>query len=125
MLKSASIKLEVAQVQLDKARERADKAFERDMEFAKKIQEKIRLLAGFKATEVTLEEILEVLQDGLQTLNEIQKNWSKLLRYFETIKILLKVALGEPLSQFVEDGKVYMRVFVKWGPLVIWYCPVY
>ena len=76
-------------------------------------------------TLATTKQILEVLQVGLQTLECIQNNWSDLLRYFETIKILLDVALGKPLAQFVEDGKVYMRVFVKWGPLVIWYCPVY
>ena len=111
MIKAASIKLEVARVQLDKATERADLAFEGDMKFAKKIKEKIRLLAGFQAAEATLEEILVVLQVGLQTLEEIQKNWSKLLIYFETIKTTLDVALGHPLAQFVEDGKVYMRVF--------------
>jgi hypothetical protein len=111
LIKSASIKLEVARVQLDKATERADLAFERDMKFAKKIKERIRLLAEFKAAEATLEEILEVLKVGLQTMNEIQKNWSKLLTYFETIKNLLDVTLGHPLAQFVEDGKVCMRVF--------------
>ena len=81
-------------------------AFERDMEVGRKIHENIQKLAQFDATLATTKQILEVLQVGLQTLDEIQKNWSKLLRYFETIKILLDVALGKPLAQFVEDGKV-------------------
>ena len=59
-------------------------------------------------TLATTKQILEVLQVGLQTLECIQNNWSDLLRYFETIKILLDVALGKPLAQFVEDGKVCM-----------------
>ena len=81
-------------------------AFERDMEVGRKIKKSIQELAKFDATQKTTNEVLKVLQVGLQTLDEIQKNWSKLLRYFETIKILLDVALGKPLAQFVEDGKV-------------------
>ena len=115
MVKSASIKLEIAQAQLDKAKERADKAFFRDMDFVKNININIRALANFDATKATLVEILETLKLGLQTLDEIQKNWSKLLIYFENIKIDLDIALGTPLSQFVQYGKVYMKFFLLSG----------
>ena len=57
IVRSAHVKLEVAQKELDSAQERADKAFERDMQVAKEIQKNIQKLAKFDAEAKTTRQV--------------------------------------------------------------------
>jgi hypothetical protein len=104
-IKTAHMRLMTLKEQLNRAKESADQQSDRALELNDKLQLSLERLDKFDATTASLHETLQVLQEGLQALGALEREWKALLVFFDEMSRLIKAGIGKPLKNFVQHAR--------------------
>jgi len=105
---NAQMKVEMYQQQLQNAQKQHEHNSAQLLITNNKLREAINKLNEFNGSQATLTEIISILQDALQTLNQLRAKWLEILEFFQKLESIIDKSLGSSLDNlgtYVETGK--------------------
>jgi len=91
-------------IQFEKLREESDKAFEQSMAESRKIEEAVNKLFELNAQNLSHEQILEALLQGLEALGRLRTSWKNLLLMFGEIRVNIQSSMQTALTEGLGPG---------------------
>uniref|UniRef100_A0AC35F6S4 Uncharacterized protein n=1 Tax=Panagrolaimus sp. PS1159 TaxID=55785 RepID=A0AC35F6S4_9BILA len=98
----------------ENARGRLDRETERKDQNMEAMQQSKRDMAGFMAkmssldlTKVDMEGVIKCLEEGCHYLSDVEKHWTKLAQFFDSVNLIVKNNLCESIKNFndqIKDG---------------------
>jgi len=105
---NAQIKVEMYQKQLENAQKQHEYNSAQLLVTNNKLREAINKLNEFNGAQATLVEIISILQEALETLNQLRAKWLEILEFFQKLESVIDKSLGMSLDNFgtyVETGR--------------------
>lgn len=105
-VKAKHTELEMRRAQTEQAMMNADKSRDRQLEANRQLMEISLELQKIDAEVATQEEILKILQEGIQQLAKLRTQWSNLLLFFTDISNKIKFGMHPQMLKFVKHSEI-------------------
>ena len=105
-VKAKHTELEMRRAQTEQAMMNADKSRDRQLEANRQLLEISLELQKIDAEVATQEEILKILQEGIQQLAKLRTQWSNLLLFFTDISNKIKFGMHPQMLKFVKHSEI-------------------
>jgi len=116
-IRNAQFKVTQATEMLEKSERQMEGANEQLLETNNKLNKVMQDLAKINASEMTVNEILQVLKKALKILGDLKEKWSKLTIFFSEMATLIEVSMNAPMKLFLEHAKSAKNVRGEGLPL--------
>ncbi|CAF0808771.1 unnamed protein product [Didymodactylos carnosus] len=98
-------KAQLARQQLEMELTRSDAIFSQMMQQRKELKDLMVRIASLDLTQISYQEIIEILNEAIRLLSNIREQWAKLVQFFSEIAVRSQIAVNETLVPFVEKAK--------------------
>ena len=101
-VQDARFKIEASTAQLDSTKERYDKSCDKLMENTEKLGKIIAEIKKLDIHKINFQQIRETLIKGIRALGELREQWTKLVRFFQTMSNIIRCSMSTSLAEFTE-----------------------
>jgi hypothetical protein len=98
----AQMNVDVRKDILEDARKKQEEIIRSIKKNSKRMEETLNELASIEIKNVDFNTIKEILVKGLNTIQDIRREWGKMIRFFQTISSLIKMNLHSYTENLVE-----------------------